>query len=171
MESHSPAAADAPLASLLSLPDAAVLEVLRKLDGRSLVMLGCTARYFGRRDPASRLPLTEAVAREALLADCTPEQAERFRWGWRAWGGGGGAGRGQGGGGGRWRPPSQERARARLFAGRPPHTPPRRPRLRIGPRGEGTGDPLEQMGRRGRGRGAGAWGCPVAAQCGRALPV
>ena len=66
--------------SLLDLPDCAILEVLRHLDARSLVMLEQTNSYFGRREPASRLPLVEHVAREAVQGFCgSPAQAERFR--------------------------------------------------------------------------------------------
>lgn len=68
-------------ASLLHLPDAAILGVLRNLDATSLVALEQTARYFTRRDPTSHLPLTEHIARELVLSDCggDVDTASRFR--------------------------------------------------------------------------------------------
>ena len=66
---------------LLELPDAAVLHVLRHLDARSLLMLELAGSrdYLCRRQPSSRLPLLESVAREAVRALCGP-QADRFRY-------------------------------------------------------------------------------------------
>jgi hypothetical protein len=67
--------------TLLELPDAAVLHVLRHLDARSLAMLELAGSrdYLCRREPTSRLPLLEAVAREAVRSLCGP-QADRFRY-------------------------------------------------------------------------------------------
>lgn len=66
--------------SLLALPDAAILEVMRHLDGRSLVALERSASYFTRTDPVTLLPLGEHVARETLLQLAgTEAEAERFR--------------------------------------------------------------------------------------------
>ena len=67
--------------SLLHLPGAAVLEVLRNLDARSLAALEQTAHVFSRRDPVTRLPLTEHIARQLVLRGCggDAEAAERFR--------------------------------------------------------------------------------------------
>jgi hypothetical protein len=56
--------------SLLQLPDNAIVEVLKNLDGISLVMLEQTARAFSKRDPVSRLSLTEHIAREQLEREC-----------------------------------------------------------------------------------------------------
>jgi hypothetical protein len=66
---------------LLSLPPLAILEVLRRLDGRSLVALEQTHSYFQRKEPGSRLSLVESVAREAVVQLCggSQVQAERFR--------------------------------------------------------------------------------------------
>ena len=66
--------------SLLHLPDTAIVEVLRNLDAKSMVSLEQTASYFHKKDPVSRLPMTEHIAREMVLRDCgAMEQATRFR--------------------------------------------------------------------------------------------
>ncbi len=67
---------------LLGLPDAAILEVLRHLDGRSLVTLQRTATYFSQRHPLTNLPLVEHIAMESLLRmSRSSAEAERFRCG------------------------------------------------------------------------------------------
>ncbi len=70
-----------PSAGLLSLPPLTVLQVLRNLDGPSLVALEQTNSYFSRKEPGSRLPLVEHVARQAVLHRCNGSHAdaERFR--------------------------------------------------------------------------------------------
>ena len=67
--------------TFMSLPDNAILNVLRHLDGRSLVAMEQVSRYFTHACPSSRLSLTEAVAREALLThhNGALDVAERFR--------------------------------------------------------------------------------------------
>ncbi|GAB4814522.1 hypothetical protein N2152v2_001568, partial [Parachlorella kessleri] len=66
--------------NLLSLPDGPIVEVLRHLDGRSLVTLQRTASYFNEKHPLTRLPLVQHVARENLLGVCrSTAEAERFR--------------------------------------------------------------------------------------------
>jgi hypothetical protein len=65
---------------LLSLPDHAVVEVMRHLDARSLVQLQQTAQYFSRKDPVTRLPLTDHIALLRLQQLCrSNEEASRFR--------------------------------------------------------------------------------------------
>lgn len=66
---------------LLTLPPLPILEVLRRLNARSLVALQQTNSYFSRKEPGSRLPLLEHVAREKVLALAggDPAQAQRFR--------------------------------------------------------------------------------------------
>lgn len=69
--------------SLLSLPPGCVLEVLRHLDARSLVMLELTgSRYFSAREQGRRMSLVEDVAKDAVLQRLcgSMEAAERFRW-------------------------------------------------------------------------------------------
>lgn len=70
-----------PSAGLLSLPPLTVLQILRNLDGPSLVALEQTNSYFSRKEPGSRLPLVEHVARKAVLHRCNGSHAdaERFR--------------------------------------------------------------------------------------------
>lgn len=66
--------------SLLQLPDTAIVEVMRNLDAKSMVCLEQTASYFHRKDPVSRLPLAEHIAKEAVMQSCsTLEHASRFR--------------------------------------------------------------------------------------------
>ncbi len=66
--------------NLLSLPDGPIVEVLRHLDGRSLVILQRTASYCNEKHPLTRLPLVQHVARENLLGVCrSTAEAERFR--------------------------------------------------------------------------------------------
>lgn len=67
--------------SLLSLPEELLLRhILPMLDARSLVALGATAKFFYSKDRPTQLPVTEAVAREAVLAlyDGDLSAAERF---------------------------------------------------------------------------------------------
>lgn len=67
--------------TFMSLPDNAIHNVLRHLDARNLVAMEEVSRYFTHTCPSSRLSLTEAVAREALLAHHggALDVAERFR--------------------------------------------------------------------------------------------
>lgn len=67
--------------SLQVLPPLIWLEVLRKLDSRSLVAIQATNSYFSKREGPHRLPLVESVAREACETVCgDTATAQRFRW-------------------------------------------------------------------------------------------
>ena len=67
--------------SLLQLPDGCIQHVLQQLDARSLVALQQTCTYFSRREPSTRLPLVEHVARAQVQQLCSSLQdAARFRW-------------------------------------------------------------------------------------------
>jgi hypothetical protein len=70
-----------PRQSLLHLPDTAVFNVLRQLDAVSLTRLEATCGFFSQRQPVSRLPLTEHLAKEHVLDRCGREMhvATRFR--------------------------------------------------------------------------------------------
>lgn len=66
---------------LLSLPDSAILAVLRLCDARTLLMLELTGSDYFSQPAGRRLSLCEEVAREAVLARLggSMEAAQRFR--------------------------------------------------------------------------------------------
>ena len=72
--------ASEPTPALLHLPGPALVAVLSQVDAASLAALEQTCIFFTRKEPATRLPLTEDVARKRVLARCgTLVLAERFR--------------------------------------------------------------------------------------------
>jgi hypothetical protein len=65
---------------LLHLPENSILEILSRLDAKSLVNISLTGRYFSKKEPITRLGLTEHVARIRVIGHCgTKESAERFK--------------------------------------------------------------------------------------------
>ena len=72
---------DAPMASLLHLPDTALVAVLSNLDAAGLSSIAQASRYFVRKDPVTGLPLTQHIARQQVISRCdgSEDAARRFK--------------------------------------------------------------------------------------------
>ena len=70
-----------PSASLLHLPDTALVNVLSNLDASGLASISRASRYFVRKDPVTGLPLTEHIARQQVISRCegNEDAARRFK--------------------------------------------------------------------------------------------
>ena len=68
--------------SLLQLPDATLVAILRNLDAATLVSLEQSCKFFTRKDSVSRLALTEHIALEQVIRRCQGDKAaaQRFRY-------------------------------------------------------------------------------------------
>ena len=66
----------------MQLPDATLGAIFSHLDASSLVALAQTCKYFVRKDSASKLQMTEHIAREQVLLRCggNEDLAHRFRY-------------------------------------------------------------------------------------------